>query len=477
MYVIDGQEKFMPSMVRKIYTILNRVSPTLAAIGAGWYSTIMGVRFDDLKRFFVSKQDSHSNIVSITRTLKIIENSQSQSRLAFVSPMPPADTGIASCSYYTFKGGEENIDIFFPPFSDEDFLLMTKLIGDKIRILDSSLLLYANEIIDYKKIIIAIGNSHHHFYLHSIFNKIKFLNIQNKCVLYIHDPYLNNFFQNGLHLSNSEYVEFLTPIYKLKNKTVAELITQSTKWGLHKKLNELNISGIKLLIELGFYEFLVNSEAAKSIIKSDCNDDKISIKKIFHPIFNASDIYNESLFKNTTQMKYIQNEKKYILIGTFGIPSYAKCTEIIIEAISELHKYHLPTYLLIAGYGVNKFFINNPGLMKKFIINIDSPSDASLNKFMHEVDIAVQLRQTHQGESSGVVPQLLAAKKKVICSPLGSFLEFGDAVSYFNGNSPIDLAKLLIEIIKSPINLKNINNYCLHKSPSDFRQAIIEYYR
>lgn len=221
----------------------------------------------------------------------------------------------------------------------------------------------------------------------------------------------------------------------------------------------------------------MNSEAAKSIIKSDCNDDKISIKKIFHPIFNASDIYNESLFKNTTQIKYIQNEKKCILIGTFGIPSYAKCTEIIIEAISELHKYHLPTYLLIAGYGVNKFFINNPGLMKKFIINIDSPSDASLNKFMHEVDIAVQLRQTHQGESSGVVPQLLAAKKKVICSPLGSFLEFGDAVSYFNGNSPIDLAKLLIEIIKSPINLKNINNYCLHKSPSDFRQAIIEYYR
>lgn len=117
----------MLSIARHTYALLNRISPTLSSLIAGWYSTVTGWRFDDIKSFIASNTSSMKNTISVIRSLKIIENSDDQDRLAFVSPLPPSDTGIASCTYYTFKGGEEPIDIFFPSANDEDFLLMSKV--------------------------------------------------------------------------------------------------------------------------------------------------------------------------------------------------------------------------------------------------------------------------------------------------------------------------------------------------------------
>lgn len=467
----------MPSLVRKTYRLLKKFSPSLAALAAGWYSTISGWRFDEIKRTIISHDSSiKNNFISISRSLNIIENSINQERIAFVSPLPPSDTGIASCTYYTFKEANEYIDIYSPFYNDENFLLMSKTIGGNIRILDSSLLLYGDEIINYKKIIIAIGNSKHHFYLHNILKKIKYFNIQDKCVLYVHDPYLNNFLQEGLQISNSEYIELLNSAYKWKSNIPSELGIHTTKWELHDKLTELKITGLQILTEFGFRNFLVNSKAAEMIIQLDCRNIKLSIKRIFHPVFNTYDICNRHVTEIDTNIHKLCNGDMPLIIGTFGIPSYAKCTEIIILAVEELIKRKIPACLIVAGYDANKFFIHNPDLKKEFIIIFDSPSDATLNQIMHKVDIACQLRLKHLGESSGVVPQLLAAGKKTICSPLGSFTEYGDAVSFFRGNTPKELAEMIINTMQKITNTSNEINYCNNKTPKDFRDTLIKYY-
>lgn len=465
----------MSSMLSKIYTHIYRMSPTLAAFAEQIYDNFPWRKLKIIKHSINNSQINH-NYISILRSLNRIEKETCSSKIAFISQLPPSDTGIAACSYYTFKGGKEHIDLYFSPASDEEFLLMTKSIGNYIRVLDSSLLLYANELINYKKIIIALGNSHHHYYLCKLIKKIRYNNIQDKIVLYIHDPYMNDFIQYGLFHSPREYIEQLSLIYELNVKTIAELYKlMNSQRTLRNKLIELNIMGLRFFTKLGFSQFLVNSNIAKSIIESDCDDKKISVKKIFHPVFNYSDIYNTSFNQRLKNDEYYPTGK-CILLGTFGIPSHEKFTETIIEAVSELRKKNIPVRLIVSGFGAKKFFSNHTKLLKDYVMISDSPSDENLNRIMQDIDIAIQLRRNCLGETSGVVSQLLAARKKIICSPIGSFLEFGDSVFYFNGNNSKDLAIMIIKVIKSPVNLRSIERYCANKTPIDFRKTLINYY-
>jgi hypothetical protein len=61
---------------------------------------------------------------------------------------------------------------------------------------------------------------------------------------------------------------------------------------------------------------------------------------------------------------------------------------------------------------------------------------------MAECDIALQLRERNLGESSGIVPTLLAMRKTVIVSPVGSFAEYREAAIMFDAD-PIALADLI----------------------------------
>jgi hypothetical protein len=62
---------------------------------------------------------------------------------------------------------------------------------------------------------------------------------------------------------------------------------------------------------------------------------------------------------------------------------------------------------------------------------------------MLKCDIAVQLRRSNLGESSGVVPTLLALGVPTVVSTIGAFGEYGDAVQTFEGTDPAALADLL----------------------------------
>lgn len=218
--------------------------------------------------------------------------------------------------------------------------------------------------------------------------------------------------------------------------------------------------------------YIVNSSAAKDIILNEISGDKISIEKIFHPVFAPKDI---RIHNNLDQLDRIISKVSGPILGTFGLPGFGKCTDIVIEAVNKLREEIPNVRLIVAGYEVDSFFRKNPDLMREFIITYDSPSDTILNMLMERIDIAIQLRLKNLGESSGIIPQLLALNKKVICSNIGSFLEYKSSVTYFHGNSSKELSETIRNTYYSS-NSKSILDYCLGKGPSDFRQKLIALY-
>jgi glycosyltransferase involved in cell wall biosynthesis len=468
----------MSKLILSGYKTLNKISPFLGQIAAGWYSTINGWRFEDLKKFFISKVSIASNpcLLARMRTLDCIESDAGlMRRVAFVSPMPPEDTGIASCTFYSFRCATEEIDLFCQPSSDDAFLSMARRLGsNSVRLLDVNLLTYADDILNYKKIVFALGNSHHHYYLWSVFNRVEFFGVISKCVIYAHDPFLNNFIQSGLGLSDREYVNMISEAYGLADDIVAILMRAGEKWRLHAELYELGITGVRLLTRKGFRKFLVNSERAKIILENDIGEQNAEVYKIFHPLFEPTAFSAKSSLPQEVSALSV-NRKNLVLVGTFGVPGNSKGTHLVIDAVRKLHAGGVNIRLVVAGFGVTEYFKKAAINDDDFLIKIDSPSDGSLYALMSEVDIAVQLRLNDAGESSGIVPQLLMAKKRVVVSPVGSFKEYGDLVEFLNDPNPSKLSELIQKFLLRLPNVLGMEGYCQMRTPTEYRRLLLEY--
>jgi len=114
-------------------------------------------------------------------------------------------------------------------------------------------------------------------------------------------------------------------------------------------------------------------------------------------------------------------------IGHFGILGPRKQPELLLAACDILSARHR-IELTFAGYAVQAYVLQR-GLARTYLRLIESPSDEELEATMGEVDCAVQLRHPDIGESSGVVNQLIALRRPVICTRTGAFAEMSDAVS------------------------------------------------
>jgi len=101
---------------------------------------------------------------------------------------------------------------------------------------------------------------------------------------------------------------------------------------------------------------------------------------------------------------------------------------MVIDAFRELRREFPDVELVIAGFDVGQYSVRCGVWREKGIIIEESPSDERLIALMKSCHVAVQLRQFNLGESSGCVPQLLAADVPVIVSDIGSFSEYGKAV-------------------------------------------------
>ncbi len=189
-------------------------------------------------------------------------------------------------------------------------------------------------------------------------------------------------------------------------------------------------AGPRLLVDRGgVRRFFVNSRAAADHLRRDLGDRAagVRIDVLFLPVLPPLRVRTDVRPSDRLRLAH------------FGIIGPSKQPAVLLAACDILAA-RRPIDLLLAGYGVTESGPEH-GFARDYVTFLDAPSDAALQDAMAPVDVAVQLRYPDRGESSGVVNQLIALGRPVVCTRTGSFAELDGVVHLVPPNAdPADLA-------------------------------------
>jgi glycosyltransferase involved in cell wall biosynthesis len=354
---------------------------------------------------------------------------KSRRRFAVVAPMPPAETGIANATIQTYKGYVGGVDIF-TRFEDAYgyAALTTAAMGSELgfEVYDIASLPLAIENRDYEAIVITIGNSHHNRFIATLLSTLVAFPPPCPVFLHLHDPWLHDIWAwTALSRGRSAAIDLAT-IYggPRRAKFDRQAASQIGALGVAAVISNAPIAGI-----------FVNSAAAEKMVGRELSLAKsiVPIIRGFHPVFPP-----------LVPVPLDRPAGSPLIVGTFGVPGYSKRTEIVYAAVKHLNERGLAVKLLIAGFGISQYLDHQRRFDRSIIRAVDAPSDHDLQALMGEVDVAVQLRREGLGESSGVVPQLLALERPVVVSSIGSFVDFGEAVVAVDARSSVDVVAAAI---------------------------------
>jgi glycosyltransferase involved in cell wall biosynthesis len=276
-------------------------------------------------------------------------------------------------------------------------------------------------------VLFVLGNSAHHL------DTLAYLlakGARPADVVHLHDISLDGLL--ALHFGNEKQLRV-----GLSDGYPTNVIGDTPQNGPSAKAAMPALLGPRLLVRrAGVRHFIVNSAAAADLLRRDLADDAalVTIDVLFHPILPAT-------------IRPLSSTRDPMRIGHFGILHARKQPDRLVAACDMLSRRHR-IELIFAGYFAQQF-LTHLGLKRDYIRVIESPSDEELEEIMAGVDCAVQLRYPDQGESSGVVNQLVALRRPVICTRTGSFLEMGDAVRLVDADvSPADLADTIEQAVR-----------------------------
>lgn len=410
---------------------------------------------------------------------KIIEGTKDEkkNRIAFVTILPKDNSGIAVTGLYSFLDSEVPIDVFSPSSDCESFIYNSYIMetNRNIRLFDVNDLVLATKIFNYKKIVVAIGNSSHHFYIIPLLERLKEENFEQRVVLYIHDVILWNVLFAGQHHSCNSFRREIEDIYKSEEVILPKVNDQ---WSLQQELvKKYSLSGARVFVsKFGIKNFLTNSKVATEMIQADLNgtNQNVSYKKIFLPLITQF-TYREDLIDPEI---IGEKEKGVTYIGSFGVLSDAKRIDDLLKVFSRFADKNINLKLVLAGWGAKQYVQSHQNLIPSNVIVIDSPNDSELVFLMKYVDFAIQLRRFKTGESSGVVPMLLELDKTVLVSNIGSFREFGSEVLHTSDDDLESLEKDIIDMVslKKVPSSEAKKEFVKKHSIKKFSSDLYEYY-
>jgi glycosyltransferase involved in cell wall biosynthesis len=278
-------------------------------------------------------------------------------------------------------------------------------------------------------VLFVLGNSHHHV------ATLEFLlsrGARPADLVHLHDVFLG-----GLLVALFETEAKLRAA--LEGSYPRQKVTEWLQRGGSSHGGPGGLLGPRLLVEKGgVRRFLVNSEAARRALIDDLGDDvgRAEIEVGFLPILPK---HPRPVVPDPTMLR----------LGHFGIIGRTKQPDLLIAACDLLAEKR-SLRLTFAGYGV-KQAVRVFGIERDYIVTEESPSTQRLQELMEEVDCAVQLRHPDHGESSGVVNQLLALRRPVVCTTTGSALELADALHLVSPDiSAAELSNVIERASESP---------------------------
>jgi hypothetical protein len=359
------------------------------------------------------------------------DSSSGIDRILVLSVSPFDKTGVANFNVHLFSSGACEVDYFCQFGSDIDYESAIFKDNHKLTYYDVGSVLKAVKLKKYNAILVVLANSDHNIPAVIFLDRLLSLGVKN-ISLYIHDVVLLNVVKKLYDFKSEDFLEHVKTLIPSSD---FDRYKASLEAGDFNVVVRNNVSGLNMLLKnRDVTRVFVNSEHSKSLIVNTDGYLANKISVLFHPVFDpfqaSDDLFGEGL-----------------VVGTFGVPGPDKMTTIILDAFMFIQKLYPDSKLIIAGYGVHKFFKNikiNDDILQSVILD-EPESTSDLLTLMRNVSVAVQLRKFSNGESSGIVPQLLSLDVPCIVSNIGSFVDFGKAVSNVDNDFTVeDLAEQII---------------------------------
>lgn len=420
-----------------MFNRLLRLARRLRALPVQAYYTLSGWRFSDLKGYVDQAIGSEADA-----TLALLESKDVDSgrpaRLAVVTCLPPDATGIANFALKQLSEIDATVDVFSQVRDVAHFLRVRAVFashtGGRVRLHPMASLLSRDVTNRYERLVFMLGNSRHNFEVYRSMEALAGFGAGDRIVCHLHDPCCHNVVQLGKGLEPGPYLAYLGRLYD-NPQLLANF--GSENWQAHKAAVDAGILGIRTLFDVGVRHFIVNSEAAARIVREDLSPAEAGetrVDVLYHPVFEPEVSRHEA-----------DPHEGSLIVGSFGAPSVSKGTNIVIAAVRELRRRGVKAKLIIAGFDANYFADGELAKHedRSWLELAEPTTERELQLDMLKCDIAVQLRRSNLGESSGVVPSLLALDIPTVVSSIGAFAEYGDAVQTFEGYDPIALADLL----------------------------------
>ena len=285
--------------------------------------------------------------------------------------------------------------------------------------------------------IFVLGNSSHHRL--SLSEAIKTKNEPNR-ILYLHEAAVIFTFGPIFNYDMAKIKSFFALWYPHLSEQIAnlqnmgqlyDLLKANGLWGIRPLLNVTNIKHL-----------VVNTPKAKAIIEKELTPGELNGIKIDVLYLPIPDL------QNIEPINIEGKQKGSVIVGAFGIASHAKGTDTLIDAIELLNKQGNDIKLLLAGYNVKDYVANVKN--NKNIIVDNEPSGDKLLSLMKSVDLAVQLRNETNGESSGSIAELLGMNQRFITTE--GFVN-SDLLPYC-ATVPVNVSAVnLAKVIKSTLNV------------------------
>lgn len=376
-------------------------------------------------------------------TIKKLKELQKQDnrikKVAVFTPLPPEKTGIAIYSYKTHIISQDKYDIISDIHSLNDYASLLNN-GTVNNIIPYNSYRFTHLYRNYIGKIFVLGNSQHHSM--SLQEAIKTKGEDNR-MLYMHEAFIFFAFYPMFNFNLEKIKNFIIKWYPYLKNELPKIHNISEIYGL---LREKNVCGIRPLLAMtGIKHIAVNNNFAKELIENEIkNSSDIKIHTLFLPIEDFNMVHPADL-------KRKHNE---YIVGSFGMASNVKHTDLLVMAIDELNKKNYPIKLLLAGYDITKYLKHN-NLQSDNIIIKDNPSDEELLSLMKGVDCAVQLRKNPHGESSGCIAQLLGMQQKIITNEGFVSDEFAKYCHFVPQDTTIEEIKTAI---KETLSSKQIRN-------------------
>lgn len=340
-------------------------------------------------------------------------------RLAFVSPFPPLQTGIADYS-------AELLEALAPHYTitlivEQPDVEPTSL-GQRFAIRDSQWFLTYGDSFD--RVLYHWGNSQHHTHMLALLDR------HPGCVV------LHDFFSgDAIKYIADQQLDFGRVLYSAHGYgAVSEWSQDLTHAGVEKTLRHYPLNHPVVSRATGV---LVHSQYALDLARQWYPQHQLSDWQHVPFLRLLPDAGATRQERQKTAREQLGLDDDAFVICTFGLITPNKCTQALFDAFasSELSRQSQVQLIAVGGYGHAAYQRQIEQWLKNYTqaasVKVTGYADAeTYQHYLQAADIGVQLRANSRGETSAAVFDCLAAGLPMIANAHGSVAELPPEVAH-----------------------------------------------